>query len=160
MILAHHKDRTLQLLSCALSIISYQLPKKALVRIEIVLNCLSILCHVHLHMILWAWSLAIWGVSALFVYSIMLAFHIDAPVTAAVLLLCATNLGMAVPSSPGYVGVYHYLVVTSLSLFGVERELALSYAFVLHLLAFLPVSLLGAFYVAKGNWTLTDRCIA
>jgi len=120
-------------------------------QLDSALSAFTVLRRGRVHAILWMWSLVIWILSALFAYAIMLAFHITAPFAAALLLLSVTGLGMTVPSSPGYIGVYHYLVVTSLSLFGVDRELALSYAFVLHLLAFLPVSLLGVFYVWKES---------
>lgn len=69
---------------------------------------------------------------------------------------------MAVPSSPGYVGVYDYIVVQSLALFDVGREAALSYAVVLHLFGFVPVSLLGLWFAAKDSvsvvqWMERDR---
>ena len=120
-------------------------------QLDSALSAFTVLRHGRAHAILWIWSLVIWILSALFAYVIMLAFHITAPFAAALVLVSVTSLGMTVPSSPGYVGVYHYLVVTSLALFGVSRELALSYAFVLHLLAFLPLSLLGVFYLWKES---------
>jgi uncharacterized protein (TIRG00374 family) len=120
-------------------------------QLDSALSAFTVLRRGRTHAMLWIWSLAIWILSALFAYVIMLAFHITAPFAAALLLISVTGLGMTVPSSPGYVGVFHYLVVTSLSLFGVGRELALSYAFVLHLLAFLPVSLLGVFYIWRES---------
>jgi uncharacterized protein (TIRG00374 family) len=163
MTFAYQRERMLRFIGSVLQLVPYfhkrgshaaisHRPSAITSQLVTALSGFAVLRQTQLHITLWGWSLAIWGVSALFVYSVMLAFHIAAPFTAAVLLLCVTNLGMTVPSSPGYIGVYHYLVVTVLLLFGVGRELALSYAFVLHLLAFLPVSLLGVFYVGKGDW--------
>ena len=37
------------------------------------------------------------------------------------LVLVATNLSMAIPSAPGYVGVFHGVFVATLALFGVAR---------------------------------------
>ncbi len=91
---------------------------------------------------------AIWLVTVGTAYLTMLAFHIQAPLWAAALVVAITNLGMVVPSSPGYVGVYHYLVVLALSAFGVEKELALGFAVVFYLAWLLPVCLLGVF----GLW--------
>ena len=109
---------------------------------------------VRANLVLWGWSLIVWATSGLFILTVMLAFHIDAPPAAAFLLLCVTSLGMTVPSSPGYIGVYHWLVVSTLLIFGVERELAISFAFALHALTFVPLTLLGIFYMMRENYSL------
>lgn len=101
-------------------------------------------------------TLAVWLVSVLSFYFGQLAFHINAPVWAAVLALALTNLGMVVPSSPGYIGIFHYLVVLALSAFGVPREVALGYAIVTHLLGFLPIGLVGVFSLWRCGFTLMD----
>lgn len=104
--------------------------------------------------VLWGWSFVVWATGALFILFVMYAFHIDAPPSAAVLLLCVTSLGMTVPSSPGYIGVYHWLVVSTLLIFNVNRELALSFAFALHALTFLPLTLAGIFFMIRENYSL------
>jgi uncharacterized protein (TIRG00374 family) len=106
------------------------------------------------NLLLWGWSIAVWATSGLFMLLVMFAFHIDAPPAAAFLLLCVTSLGMTVPSSPGYIGVYHWLVVSTLQIFGVERELALSFAFAVHALTFVPLTLIGIFYMIRENYSL------
>jgi hypothetical protein len=89
------------------------------------------------------WSLVIWLGTALQFYVVMWAMGLRLPAAAALLVVCLTSLGMVVPSSPGYVGVFEYLCVVSLSLFGVTKEVALGYALVLHALAYLVPILLG-----------------
>ncbi len=96
----------------------------------------------------------IWLVTVLTAYLSMLAFHIQAPIWAAALVIAITNLGMVVPSSPGYVGVYQYLVVLALSVFGVEKEVALGFSVVFHLVWLLPVCLLGIFGLWRRGLTL------
>ncbi|MBM4431780.1 MAG: flippase-like domain-containing protein [Chloroflexi bacterium] len=98
-----------------------------------------------------AWSLAIWLCTAVQFYVVMWAMGLHLPPTAALLVVCLTSLGMVVPSSPGYVGVFEYLCVVSLSLFGVAREIALGYALVVHALAYLAPILLGGMAIwAEG----------
>ncbi|UCF56034.1 MAG: flippase-like domain-containing protein, partial [Deltaproteobacteria bacterium] len=46
---------------------------------------------------------------------------------------------VVVPSSPGYVGTYHFLCQVSLGMFGVPVSPALSFAAVVHAVNFLPV---------------------
>jgi hypothetical protein len=51
--------------------------------------------------------------------------------------------------------VFHYLSVVTLGLFGVERELALSYGVLLHLVTYLPPSLLGVLYLGRYGYSLS-----
>jgi uncharacterized membrane protein YbhN (UPF0104 family) len=63
---------------------------------------------------------------------------------ASVFLLVVLMLGVAVPSSPGRVGIYHYLVVLALSVFGVDQATAVSYAILLHFITILLPAGIGA----------------
>ncbi len=100
------------------------------------------------------WSIFSWVASGLSYYVVMLAFHIHQPVTTAFLVLCVTSLGMVVPSSPGYVGVFHYLTVVVLDLLGVPKDLALSYALVLHATVYITLSVTGIYgmFVESLGW--------
>jgi glycosyltransferase 2 family protein len=61
----------------------------------------------------------------------------------ALVLLVITTISVVVPSSPGYVGTFHYLTQLGLGLFSVPAAPALSYAAVVHAVCFLPVFLAG-----------------
>jgi hypothetical protein len=63
---------------------------------------------------------------------------------AALFLLVVLQLGVAVPSSPGRVGVYHYLAVQSLAIFEVPQATAVSYAILLHLISIILPAVVGA----------------
>jgi len=63
-------------------------------------------------------------------------------------LLVITTIAVLVPSSPGYVGTYHYLCQLTLDLFGVPGSEALSFAFALHGLNFLPLLVVGLILVS------------
>lgn len=89
------------------------------------------------------WSLLLWLTTAGAFYLVMQAFHLALPPTAAVFVLCATALGVILPATPGYLGVFDYVVVLALALFNVERSLALSYALVLHGTTYVVVSAAG-----------------
>lgn len=103
-----------------------------------------------------AWSMAIWAMIFLLNYVAMAALKIEAPLVAAGILLVVLQVGARIPSSPGNVGVFHYLTVLSLSLFSVDKETALSYGIALHLLIFLLPSLLGAFFLLRMNYDLQE----
>jgi len=68
-------------------------------------------------------------------------FQISFPV--ALLLLTGMGLGSALPSTPGYVGIYQFVAVTVLTPFGIDRNAALAYIIVAQALGYLIVLCLG-----------------
>ncbi len=83
-----------------------------------------------------------WGLAALSVWAVLVAFDPTLPLAASGLFLVATNLGSALPSAPAAVGVYHGLGVLALQPFGVSAEAAMAMALVSHAL-FVAVQFLG-----------------
>jgi len=91
-----------------------------------------------------AWSAAIWISYAAVNYILLGAVGEPPSILAALFLLAVLQLGVAVPSSPGRLGVFHYLCVQALGVFGVGGSRALSYAFILHLISVVLPMALGA----------------
>ncbi len=100
---------------------------------------------------IWGWSGGAWVGAFAINYLLMRACHIDAPIAVAVLLTCTTNLAMLIPSSPGYVGVFHAAATLSLLPFHVASGTALSFAILAHLVNVVPVSLIGAAFLLFGR---------
>ena len=99
-------------------------------------------------------TLLIWilmGVSNYFVFA---AFDFDLPLDAAFVLLVIVSISILLPSSPGFVGVYHVGVVWSLNVYGVERERALSCAIVLHVVQYLVITIMGFYFLKKEHLSL------
>jgi len=96
------------------------------------------------------YTLIIWICNALFAWLLLAAFHISVSVAAGALVTAVLNLGMAVPSSPGYVGVFEYLFVITVGLYGVARTPALAAALTLHVIAFGPATIVGLIYIARA----------
>jgi uncharacterized protein (TIRG00374 family) len=88
-------------------------------------------------------SVLIWGAMGLSLLYTLLAFGLEPPLWGLGLLLVALNLGGLLPSSPGYVGTYHFLAVVSLGALGVPKAEALSLAFVSHAIWYVPQTSLG-----------------
>ena len=63
------------------------------------------------------------------------------------MVLVFTTISIVVPTSPGYVGTYHYLCQISLVMFGVSATEALSYASIAHAISIVPVTLIGLIMV-------------
>ena len=90
----------------------------------------------------------IWTCGTLSFLMVMKAFHLDVGFPGAALVIGATTLGMIVPSSPGYVGVFHAIVVKTLTdVFGVPREDALTYAVAQHAVIYLVPAAFGATFL-------------
>jgi hypothetical protein len=91
------------------------------------------------------------GAAANYVIFSALGLTVDRPWVAAAFLIVVLYLGAVVPSSPGRVGLFHYLAVISLALFGVAKAPALSYGIVLHIVVYGPTAVLGAYYIWRGS---------
>ncbi|HKP51253.1 MAG TPA: lysylphosphatidylglycerol synthase transmembrane domain-containing protein, partial [Chloroflexia bacterium] len=89
------------------------------------------------------WSLATWGVNIVTVYLMMLAFNLTVTPMAAAVLVVVTNLSMAIPSAPGYVGPFEFAVVSVLGLLNVPTVQAQTFALIYHFVGLVPVALLG-----------------
>jgi uncharacterized protein (TIRG00374 family) len=105
------------------------------------------------------YSVVIWLLAALGMYLTLFAFGLELAPTAPILVLALVSLSFAIPASPGHVGVFHLAVVSALKAFAVDESVALSYAFVAHLVAFLPPLLLGAGYLWRTGLSW-DRLFA
>jgi uncharacterized protein (TIRG00374 family) len=101
------------------------------------------------------WTAAIWILAGLTNYFVLLALRIEVPpVLASVLVLTVVHLGLAVPTSPARIGVFHYLCLLALSLLGVEESAALAFGLVLHGIVVLPVMTVGLVCLWKENLSL------
>ena len=73
------------------------------------------------------------------------AFGFELPFLAAIFLVTVVNLGTMIPSSPGGVGVAHYLVRLALGVWGVAAAPALGFAVVRHGINYLLTTGIGMF---------------
>jgi uncharacterized protein (TIRG00374 family) len=94
-----------------------------------------------------AWAL--WGLGAWLVAG---ALGIELGLFEVASLTAIVNLGVAIPSSPGFVGTYQWLCVSSLALLGVAREEGFAFSVLLHASWFVPSTVAGlALLVAGGS---------
>jgi len=93
-----------------------------------------------LSIIIWFFYFAVFYIN-FYTFDFVRTYQLN--VTAALVLLVITTISVVVPSSPGYVGTYHWLCQVSLELFSVPRSIGLTFAIVVHALTFFPVFLVG-----------------
>lgn len=120
------------------------------------LMSLEVLRSPRLGALLVGWSVVLWVLGLLVNHAILLALGLDLPLTASLLLLVALAVGIMLPSAPANLGVFHFICILTLELFGVPRETALGYAILLHLVVFLPPMLLG---LAGFWWESSGRAL-
>ena len=61
----------------------------------------------------------------------------------AIFVTAVINLGVAIPSSPGFIGTYQWLGVSALALFSVPTEEALAFSILLQAVWYVPTLLVG-----------------
>jgi uncharacterized protein (TIRG00374 family) len=97
-----------------------------------------------------AWSLAVWVVSALWAWLVLLAFHPRLGFDAGVLVIVALGLAMVLPSPPAAVGVFEAAALLALKAYGISQTGALPYALVLHVANFVPFVIAGVVTLQLG----------
>jgi len=101
------------------------------------------------------WMLLNWGIGILQFYVLMRAFYPQAELVWATLTLGVMAFGVAVPSSPGAVGILELSIIGALSVFGVDPSTALATALTAHLTNYLLTGLIGAYAFLKDGLSLT-----
>jgi len=107
-----------------------------------------------------AWSLVLWIKNAAAFAICFRAFGLDVPLEAALLLQGIIGFGVAVPSTPGFVGVFEAATLLTLRLYGVDASQAVSYALTYHVTTFIPITLLGLWSLSRLHLGLRDLSAA
>jgi uncharacterized protein (TIRG00374 family) len=102
------------------------------------------------------WTLAHWLLNSLGFWLSFKAVGLTAPFSAAFLLQAFIALGTAVPALPGFFGVFEYMSVQGLAVYGVGQQQAATWAIGYHLFSFIPITVIGAYYFARLGVKLRD----
>ena len=89
------------------------------------------------------WSLILWLTNAASFALAFAAFGLSLPWGAALVLQGLLAFGVAVPSTPGFFGVFEGVTRAALTLYGVAASSAVSLAIGYHITGFLPITVLG-----------------
>ena len=103
-----------------------------------------------------AWTIAHWLVNAIGFWLAFKAVGISAPFSAGLFLQAFIALGTAVPALPGFFGVFEYMSVQGLGVYGVSQEQAATWAIGYHLFSFVPITVIGAYYFTRLGVHLKD----
>jgi len=94
-------------------------------------------------------SVVIWLLETGKYWFVMQAFDFQVSFFALMLMNGVVNLATTIPSAPGYIGTFDAPGIAVLQAYGVPVAVASSYTFVLHVALWLPITALGAYYLAR-----------
>jgi glycosyltransferase 2 family protein len=101
-------------------------------------------------------STLIWLTETTKYWFVMHAFPLDVPFSVLMLMTAVVNLFTTIPSSPGYVGTFDAPGIAVLKQFNVGHAVATGYTLVLHVALWLPITLLGAYYMLRESISWKD----
>ena len=121
-----------------------RLAAKLVAMIEGVVHGLSVVKSPVRIVAVFLWSLLVWLVSVTSFYIAFKAFDIPVNFAGAMLLQGILAFAISAPSAPGFVGVFESAIKATLLLYGIDSEVAVTYALVYHATTFVPITLMGA----------------
>ena len=110
---------------------------------------LSVLRHPGRFVAVLAWTVAHWLLNALGFWLGFKAVGVSLPFSAALFLQTLIAIGVALPSAPGFFGVFEKFATVGLGIYGVPATQATSWAIGFHILSFIPITLIGMWYFAR-----------
>ena len=106
--------------------------------------------------IVFFWALVMWLVNGASFWIAFKAVGINGSFAAALFLQSILAFAVAVPSAPGFFGLFEAGTKVALRVYGVDDTLAVSYALGYHLLSFIPITLIGLWYLGKMGLRLNE----
>jgi uncharacterized protein (TIRG00374 family) len=102
-------------------------------------------------------SVVIWLLETGKYWFVMHAFNFQVSFFALMLMNGIVNLATTIPSAPGYVGTFDAPGIAVLTAYGIDQAIAAGYTLVLHVALWLPITLLGAYYLAREGIRWGDQ---
>jgi hypothetical protein len=75
---------------------------------------------------------------------------------ASFVLMIILIVGIAIPTAPGFIGNWHYACVLALSLFGLAKSEALSFAVFYHFLSMVTLVIFGVAFLPFNKFSISD----
>jgi glycosyltransferase 2 family protein len=101
-------------------------------------------------------SVIIWLLETGKYWFVMHAFDFEVSFFALMLMNGIVNLATTIPSAPGYIGTFDAPGIAVLTAYGVSQATAAGYTLTLHVALWLPITLLGAYYLAREGIKWSD----
>jgi len=102
-------------------------------------------------------SVVIWLLETGKYWFVMHAFPFQVSFFTLMLMNGIVNLATTIPSAPGYVGTFDAPGIAVLQAYGIDKNIAAAYTLVLHVALWLPVTLLGGYYLLKKGISWSEE---
>lgn len=102
------------------------------------------------------WTILHWLCNAFAFWLGFKAVGIATPFSSALFVQGIIAIGVAIPSAPGFFGVFEAIAKESLGVYGVGPDLAVAWAIGYHILSFIPITVIGAVYFARLGLKMGD----
>jgi uncharacterized protein (TIRG00374 family) len=102
------------------------------------------------------WTVVHWLCNAFAFWLGFQALHLAAPFSAGLLLQGLIAIGVAIPSTPGFFGPFEAVGKAGLAVYGVSNAEAVSWVIGFHVLSFIPITIMGAWYLARMKLHFSD----
>lgn len=102
------------------------------------------------------WSLVLWLMIATQVWVGSRAFAIALPFTGSFVITAMLVVGVALPTPGGVGGVHEAFRLGVTSFYGADNNTAVGAAILLHAMGFVPVTLAGLWFAARGGMTFSS----
>ena len=123
-------------------------------RVESFFNGLAALTDLRIFLKAFGLMVLVWALTLVEYYLFLLAFVPDAQPIWAAFALGVVAMGVAVPSSPAYVGVFEAALVGALTVFDVDSAAALAFAITIHLIFIVVTAIFGIFGLVRDGQSL------
>ncbi|HEY5938423.1 MAG TPA: lysylphosphatidylglycerol synthase transmembrane domain-containing protein [Kofleriaceae bacterium] len=98
-------------------------------------------------LVLVAYSALVWCFDAALYVLILGVFDIPIVIQFGIIAMCVTGFGVLLPTSPGFIGAFHYFASQALIIHGIDPATAIAYATLVHLSFYVSITLWGAIAV-------------
>jgi uncharacterized protein (TIRG00374 family) len=99
-------------------------------------------------------SALVWLVEGSVFVLVISSLGVKAPWMAGYFMLAIVNLGILLPSAPGYVGVFQACGILAFEALGLPREQGLAASLLIHICQFLPITVIGLLLASRHGWSL------
>lgn len=123
--------------------------EKMMLLLQQFLRGIEALHHVRPAALLVLYTSMIWSMDGIGVMLIARSIHLEILLSQAVVLLASLGLSSAIPSTPGYVGVYQFVAVFVLEPFGFSKASALAFIIFLQVINFFIVAFWGGIAISR-----------
>ena len=101
-------------------------------------------------------SVVIWLLETVKYWFVMHAFGFSVSFFTLMLMNGVVNLATTIPAAPGYLGTFDAPGIAVLTADGIDKAVATGYTLMLHLALWVPITVLGAYYLAREGIKWSD----